>query len=55
MPFVAGPKHAHDKSKMADGRHLGEIDNSPYLGNGSTERQEIFHGDARSAFNPVDR
>jgi len=25
------PEHMHNKSKMADGRHLGKIEESPYL------------------------
>ena len=39
-------KHAHDKFKIADGRHLGKIEKSPYLGNGLTDRHEILHSDA---------
>jgi len=39
-------KHVHHKSKMADGRHLGKIEKSPYLSNGLTDRLEIWRGDA---------
>jgi len=35
-----------EQSKMADGRHLGKIEKSPYLGHGWTYRQEILHADA---------
>ena len=31
IPFMGGPKHTHHKSKIADGRHLGKIEKSPYL------------------------
>ena len=31
---------------MADGCHFANIDKSPYLGSGSTDRHEIWHGDA---------
>jgi len=31
---------------MADGRHLGKIEKSSYLSNGSTDRRKIWHGDA---------
>ena len=31
---------------MADGRHLGKIEKSPYLGDGWTYRHEIWHADA---------
>ena len=36
-------KHAHHKSKMADGRHLQKIEKSPYLGNGLTDCHKILH------------
>jgi len=39
-------KHAHHKSKMADSRHLGKIEKSPYLSDGLTDRHEIWHDDA---------
>jgi len=45
MPFVGGP-NTHNKSKMADGRHLGKIEKSPYLGCGLTDFDQIWHGDA---------
>ena len=31
----------HHKSKMADGRHLGKIEKSPYLSRGSNDIDEI--------------
>jgi len=36
----------HHKSKLADGRYLGKIKKSPYLGRGSSDVDEIWHGDA---------
>jgi len=42
--------HTHYKSKMADGRHLGKIEKSPYLGHGSTDIDEIWQDDAQSVF-----
>jgi len=30
---------------MADGRHLGEIEKSSYLGNGLTDFDQIWYGD----------
>jgi len=33
----------HHKSKMADGRHLGKIEKSPYLGRGLSDFDEILH------------
>ena len=39
-------KHAHHKSKMADGRHLRKIETSPYIGDSLTNRHEICQGDA---------
>jgi len=35
-------KHAHHKSKMADGRHLEKIEKSPYLSNSLTNLSEIW-------------
>ena len=32
--------------KMADGRHLGKVEKSPYLRNGLTDRHEIWHDDS---------
>jgi len=29
---------------MADGRHLGKIEKSPYLGRGLTDFDKIWHG-----------
>jgi len=39
-------KYAHNKSKMANSRHIGKIEKSPYLNNGLIDRHEIYHGDA---------
>jgi len=39
-------KHTHQKGKMADCRHLGKIEKSPYLSNGLTDRLEVWLGDA---------
>jgi len=39
-------KHAHHKSNMADGRHLGKIEKSSYLRNGLTDCHEILYVDA---------
>ena len=41
--FAGGP-NAHNKSNMADSRHIGKIEKSPYLSNGLTDRHEIWHG-----------
>ena len=38
--------HTHYKSKMADGRHLGKIEKLLYLSQGSSNFDEIWHGDA---------
>jgi len=43
MPFVGGPLYMHYNSKMADDRHLGEIEKSLYLGRGSSDLDEIWH------------
>jgi len=40
------------RSKMADGRHLGKIDKSPYLSTGLTDHHEIWHGDATDFHDP---
>ena len=45
MPFVGGP-NTHNKSKMADGFYLGKIEKSSYLGNGLTDFDQIWYGDA---------
>jgi len=45
MPFVGG-QNTHNKSKMADGRHLGKIEKSPHLGRGLTDFDQIWHGNA---------
>ena len=39
-------RHTHHKSKMADGRHLGKIEKSPYLSCNSSNFDEIWHDDA---------
>jgi len=39
-------KHTHHKLKMADGRHLGDIEKSLYLGRGSSDYDNIWHDDA---------
>jgi len=31
---------------MADGRHLGKIEKLPYLGNGLTDFDQIWQGEA---------
>ena len=33
---------------MADGRHLGKIEKSPYLSNGLTDRHKLWHCDAKT-------
>ena len=43
MPFVSAA-NTHNKSKMADGRHLEK--SSPYLGHSLTDFDQIWHGDA---------
>jgi len=35
---------------MADGRHLGKIEKSPYLGRGLSDVDEIWHSDAVRPF-----
>jgi len=43
---------------MADGRHLGKIEKSPYLGRSLTDFDEIWHGDAvppSGLFGPLQR
>ena len=35
-----------ENPKMADGRHLGKIERSPYIRNSLTNRHEIWYGDA---------
>jgi len=45
MPFVGGP-NTHNKSNMADGRHRGKIEKSPYFGCDLTDFDQIWHGDA---------
>jgi len=37
---------AHNKSKMADGRHLRIMEKLPYLGSGLTDFDEVWHYDA---------
>ena len=39
-------KRAHHKFKMADSRHLGKIEKSPYRHDGLTDRHEIWHDGA---------
>jgi len=39
-------KHAHHKSKMAEGRHLVKIEKSLYLSNGLIDRHKIWQDDA---------
>jgi len=34
-------KYAQSKFKMADSRHIENIDKSPYFGNGLTDRHEV--------------
>jgi len=49
MPFREWCKHAHHKSKMTDGCHLGKIEESPYRirSNCLSDRHEInWHCDA---------
>jgi len=36
----------HNESMMADGRHLGKIENSPYLCRDLTDLDQIWHGSA---------
>jgi len=52
MPFASGPYtvHTHYKSKMADGRQLGKIEKSLYLGRGSSDFDKIWHTDAVRPF-----
>ena len=38
--------HTHNKSKMADGRLLGKIEKSPYLGGTLTDFDQIWQGEA---------
>jgi len=38
---------AYHKYKMADCRYFEEIETSPYFSNGSTDRHDIWHGDAQ--------
>jgi len=38
--------HSHNKSKMANGRHLGKIEKSSYLGLVLTDFDEIWQDDA---------
>jgi len=39
-------RQAYNKSKMANGRHIGKIEKSPYLSNGLADCHEIWHDDA---------
>jgi len=39
-------EHTCNKSKMADGRHLGKIEKSSYLGDGLTDFDQIWRSDA---------
>jgi len=36
-------KQAHNKSKMADDRHIGKNRKTPYLNNGLADCHEIWH------------
>jgi len=42
---------------MADSRHLGKIEKSPYLGRGLSDFDEIWHNDEflMTQFDPLDR
>jgi len=40
---------------MAEGRHLGKIEKSPYLGNDAADFYQIWHGDTLQLFEAADR
>jgi len=48
--FCGLSKHAHNKYKMADGCHFGNIEKSSYLSNGSTDCHETVHNNAHWPF-----